>query len=181
MFKLAFLFGLFLPILPWSDRKPIGSNYSLYEPIHPLKAFVGRKILDLDSMRARYEAEIDDEGLRRCLLRRNIILTLAADHAVMMAEVKSTPWPNVPAVFVFEAIVDKFIDKISAPSFSFESVFSSTADACKAYPNAYLSSADVEFLKPIDISKEGISFKDLLCISGDRRAFEPPSQARPEP
>ena len=167
LFKLLFLIALFSPILPWDDRKPISRNYSLYEPIRPLTAFVDRELIDFESIRTRYEREIPDEGLRDCLLKRNIFLTLVADHAVMMAEVKSMPWSNVPAVFIFEAIVDKVMDKISAPSRSYEFVFSRTAEACQAYPNAYLSLADIESLKPRDVSSENISLNDLFFGPAD--------------
>ena len=165
LFKLLFLIALFLPILPWSDRKPISRNYSLYEPIRPLASFVERELMDVDSIRKRYEAEVSDPGLRDCLLKRDIVLTLAADHAVMMAEVKSMPWSNVPAVFIFEAVVDKFMDKISAPSLTYETVFLRTAKACQAYPNAYLSSNDIEPLKPLEVSNENISINDLFFRS----------------
>ena len=167
LFKLLFLIAFFSPILPWDDRKPISRNYSLYEPIRPLTAFVDHELIDFESIRTRYEREIPDEGLRDCLLKRNILLTLVADHAVMMAEVKSTPWSNVPAVFIFEAVIDKVMDKISTPSFGYESVFVRTADACQAYPNAYLSLTDIEPLKPLDISNENISFTDLFFGSTD--------------
>ena len=165
LFKLVFLIAIFSPILPWSDRKPTGRNYSLYEPIRPLTAFVDRELIDYDSIRKRYEAEVSDEKLRDCLLKRDIVLTLAADHAVMMAEVKSIPWSNVPAVFIFEAVVDKFMDKISAPSLTYETVFLRTAKACQAYPNAYLSSNDIEPLKPLEVSNENISINDLFFRS----------------
>ena len=167
LFKLLFLIALFSPILPWDDRKPISRNYSLYEPIRPLTAFVDRELIDFESIRTRYEREIPDEGLRDCLLKRNILLTLVADHAVMMAEVKSTPWSNVPAVFIFEAVIDKVIDKISTPSFGYESVFLRTVEACQAYPSAYLSLTDIEPLKPLDVPNENISFKDLFFDSTD--------------
>ena len=167
LFKLLFLIALFSPILPWDDRKPISRNYSLYEPIRPLTAFVDRELIDFESIRTRYEREIPDEGLRDCLLKRNIFLTLVADHAVMMAEVKSMPWSNVPAVFIFEAVIDKVMDKISTPSFDYESVFLRTAEACQAYPNAYLSLTDIEPLKPLDVSNKNISFPDLFFDSTD--------------
>ena len=105
--------------------------------------------------------------MRDCLLERNILLTLVADHAVMMAEVKSMPWSNVPAVFIFEAVIDKVIDKISTPSFDYKSVFLRTAEACQAYPNAYLSLNDIEPLKPLDLPNENISFTDLFFGSTD--------------
>ena len=131
LFKLLFLIALFSPILPWDDRKPISRNYSLYEPIRPLTAFVDRELIDFESIRTRYEREIPDEGLRDCLLKRNIM------------------------------------DKISTPSFGYESVFLRTAEACQAFPNAYLSLTDIEPLKPLDISNENISFTDLFFDSTD--------------
>ena len=139
----------------------------LYEPIYPLSAFVERELIDFEPIRTRYESEVSDAGLRDCLLKRNILLTLVADHAVMTAEVKLMPWSNVPAVFVLEAVIDKFMDKISTPSFSYESVFLRTAEACQAYPNAYLSTTEIESLKPLDTSNKTISLKDFSFISTD--------------
>ena len=145
------LLSLFLPILPWEGRKQ--GNYSLIENIHAFSEAGSRDFLDIEAISARYEKEIPNQGLRDCIVARNLVLTMLADTAVMMQEANSTPKSNVPFVFIFDSLINNILNSIALPDAG--SALVDVAEKCQDYPNAYLTVEDVEVLKRKDLPRTG--------------------------
>jgi len=137
------LIALFLPILPWEGRKQ--GNYSWSENIHVIAEAANRELPDIESINYRYEKEIPDEAQRECVAARNVILTLVADDAVMTGEMRSVGLSNVPAIFLWDSVVNSLINSISQPNFG--SVLVDVAKKCQEFPHAYLKVEEVENLK----------------------------------
>ena len=143
--------AFFLPILPWEGRKK--GNYSLTENIHSIAEAANREMLDIESINARYEKEIPDTDLRECVIARNVILTFAADSTAMMGEMRSAGMSNVPAVFVYDSVLNSVFDAIALPDL--DSVLVDVAKKCQKFPNAYLKVEDVENLKSKPLPRAG--------------------------
>ena len=54
------------------------------EVVNAVNAASYRELIDLESIRTRYEKEIANDQFRDCVLHKNVLLTLAADQTVMM-------------------------------------------------------------------------------------------------
>lgn len=141
----AFFILLFLPILPWEEKRKQG-NYSFTEHLSVISKEAERELLNADAIKARYEKEIPNEGLRKCVVARNIVLTMVADYAVMDSKIASSPPSSVPIVFLSDSLVTSFINAtVGRPNF--ESVLVEVAKKCQDYPNAYLTVKEVERLR----------------------------------
>jgi hypothetical protein len=147
--KILALVCLFLPILPWETRKE--GNYSIYENVHQMAKAANRGMLDADGITARYRNSIQDEKLKKCIIARNIVLTMVADTAVMDADMRSLSPSNVPIIFIFDSLIKSFIDIIAKPNFS--NVIQDVAKKCEPFPGEYLSVDDVSELKSKDLPR----------------------------
>ena len=106
-----------------------------------------------ESVKGRYEKAISDKALRDCVVARNISLTMVADFAVMHAKESAVGLSNVPVVFLWDSLINTFIDATATPS-DFQSVLVDVAKKCQNFPNAYLSVEDVEKLKRKSLPRE---------------------------
>jgi hypothetical protein len=160
-FSMLFLIALFLPILPWEPRSE--GNYNPLEVVNTVNAASYRELIDLESIRTRYEKEIANDQFRDCVLHRNVLLTLVADQAEMMSIMKSTQWSNVPVIFVSDALLGMFFDKIAMPDLN--GIIQEVAKKCEPFLNEYLTVKDVQGLQKPDVKRLG--FWDSFS------AFEP--------
>ena len=143
--------ALFLPILPWEARKQ--GNYSLVENLHVISEAAERELVDTESILSRYEKEIPDKVLRECVMARNVILTMVADHGLMTSEMKSGGLSNVPAIFFLDSVVNSILDATARPDFG--SVLVDVAKKCQKFQHAYLKVEEVENLKSKPLPRMG--------------------------
>lgn len=143
--------ALFLPILPWQGRQQ--GNYSFTENVHVIAEAANRGNLDFEAINARYEKEIPDKALRECIMARDLVLTMVADHGLMTSEMKSVGLSNVPAIFFLDSVVNSILDAIARPDF--DSVLVGVAKKCQKFPHAYLKVEEVENLKSKPLQRMG--------------------------
>ena len=143
--------ALYLPILPWEARKQ--GNYSLVENLHVISEAAERELVDTESILSRYEKEIPDKALRECVMARNVILTMVADHGLMTSEMKSGGLSNVPAIFFLDSVVNSILD--ATARLDFGSVLVDVAKKCQKFPHAYLKVEEVKNIKSKPLPRMG--------------------------